>query len=1333
MKIHHWLTSGLLCASIAITGSMLWPSHLRAQPPAGSAPLPTGWQLVTGQAAEGTPLQPRSGQNLDITTTATRPLPLEATFKFRAPAGGNLGVQVHDTDKDTPALLTVDFRQGNNNSASLTALSGGKRMSTSIASTRTWTVVDKPDGNLHYRWRFPQVRNLWDDRDRLEIGAAYATLQPFTEKVFTLRLWLDNNTRQIWLDDRLVAESRESTTGPVDFALQLRAGVQLLNWTFSTPAATGAFLPLQLGAWSHARPKGLAPQPQMARVGRNIPVWLSGVDVNLDDSRYRYRLTNGSGPDAGYVNGERAWPGAFAVDPAELTFRVPYRAWQNAWLLVWADDKPRAVRRGALRFFKEQAGYPATTEFEISDRALRSGLVQRLNQKTAAGKTLYLVRVPLDTNSLYGMHDQADQFLDLQLTRPLTQTRSYPDPIYYGFHPAGWPSGLHVAGITLEEAPFDYTLTPLQTCGVFERPETPQYEVNLTSNSSRPQQAQVVLETASYDGSEKAGTRGSLSLPAGGSAKLRLAFDLKRLGWHRARVKVTAGGETRGHELALVMLPPNTRTYGNTPLETRFGVWELLGHYTPLRPNPADPLNDRYLALYRRLGLRYYPPHLAFVNTDLMKKHGFLPRGEHTVGNAFATAVNDDGTINEAAMAKGAASEVEETRKMAEAGFPGLTYFYGGEWAISKEIQYAPWPRYTDEGDRPLTAQEIENTDRHIKIFTAIGRLFRQQVPGARLVLQWGAPSGTLAYLKNNMPRDLVDMYGMDAPQFELLPEVSNMTGSINDLWAFRQEVAKMGWPQLPMAWCEGPFFPTNPGALTEEKQAEYQVRYILLGLTYGVEQFEAGVVPFDAGNYYGAEHYGAGIFHRRPLEYPKPAVAAFATASSMLCGAAKVGPLDTGSLTNYCLAFRRERDGANIYALWRVYGTAPTRIRVRGGKPILTDAMGNPAPVPVLDGVITVPVTSSPVWLTGTEIEKIETGTPVYTEKPAVVTRPLVAMTADKWSWDNSEDRHYATNHFAVRRIPDPNLKAEFGQGEPGRTDALSVTLPVEPGDRPMATRYGQLRLKQPVTIPGKASALGMWVKGNSSWGRVIYQLKDARGETWISVGTRDDWNCDDTHGWSYVSFDGWRYLRFPLPGNLPWDSGRELETTWWGSRDGDGIVDLPLAVEKIIVEARNEVPVAGEMKLVPVRSYKLSGLVAEYARPEDATEKAIVDSRVREPLPQWSGPEANTIAELRDKGTGVAPAIRDFAEPSHFNDGRQMIIHFAAEEGVTYKLYLSRYEDGRGAELIRSGVKNGDTVGGLRPEIPLYFFLTAVRDKVESKPSTVFRLVTKDNFREK
>jgi hypothetical protein len=129
-----------------------------------------------------------------------------------------------------------------------------------------------------------------------------------------------------------------------------------------------------------------------------------------------------------------------------------------------------------------------------------------------------------------------------------------------------------------------------------------------------------------------------------------------------------------------------------------------------------------------------------------------------------------------------------------------------------------------------------------------------------------------------------------------------------------------------------------------------------------------------------------------------------------------------------------------------------------------------------------------------------------------------------------------------------------------------------------------------------------------------------------------------------------------------------------------------------------------------------------------------AVAQNQIRKSVPDWSGPAENLIARLAAEGTAPPPEIRELIEPHHFNDGRRMIIHFNQTPGVKYNLYLSRYEDGRGAELLKAGVADNQLVIGFKPEIPLYLFLTAIGpDKKESKPSGVCRLVTHDNFAEK
>lgn len=1311
--------------SLAVT--LAATAALAMGPSFHETPLPTEWTVGKGQAVSQIAIMAADGKTLDLQTTNLLAGPVEAMFRFRAAPGGAFGVRVIEEQKDAKPRLEFTFEQQADNHARIEVKSGGAPMATSAKSARRWDYINKNTGTLDYKWRFPHVKTLWDERDYREIGAANDQLIPLDEKSFTLRMMLAASTRQIWLDDRLVAEDRVGGDKPARWAMHLTKGAQVLSAEFSTPTDAGNFLPLALEHYSNLKNlQGAKADSSLIEI-KSIPIWVpkAGVpDINLGDSLERYRLTHGSGPDTGFMNAWASWPGAFDIDPASLTFRVPYRNYQNAWLLAWVEDRPNAVAKGTFRFFGEGVGYPASANWEISPEAIKQGSVTQLKQKTADGKQLYLVKVPMDTEGMHGMIDREDQFLNFELCKPVAMMRSYPDPIFYGDFPAGLPSSLHVVGITLEEAPFGITVTPKQAHYIFVQPEKPVVTVSVTNTTAKSLDARVRAETVSYDGGETNVFQGRASVQPGQSSAVVLTLDVKKRGYHDLQITTEAGGMKRAAALSLVLLAPDTRTRGTAVNENRFGMWNLVGHYVSCYDTVDKdglheaPSNDQYWEAYQKLGLSRLD-------------------SKHSVGRNFASWNRGDSTPE--SRQKAIEGEVGSAKRLSTQKALPL-YFYGGEWGIgsgleSQTLGYGSWPIYTGQGELPLSDEVRKAVGTQIEIFTAIGQAIHTNYPQVQRLLQWGAPAETIAFLRMGVPKDIVDGFGIDAPMFELLPEVSNASGCINLLWQLRAEAKRLGWPRLPIGWTEGPFFPTNPGGLTERDQMDYQVRYMLLGMSYGVDYFTSGVVPQDAGNYYGTEHYGAGIIHRKPLENPKPAAAAVATMTAMLCGADPVGGLDTGCLTTYCMEFQRAKTQAKFYALWRVRGTQQARIKVRGSKAVLTDAMGNATPATIKDGAIQVVLSASPVWLTEVDkVEGFELAAPSYESAPANVTRPLAEMTAENWTYDGSEDKDFAHHSFAVYRTTDPNLTTEFGKGEEGHMDAAAVTLAVEPGDRPGANRYGALKPRKAIAIPGKPSALGLWVKGNSSWGRIIYQLRDAKGQIWTAAGTKDDWNCDDTHNWSYVNFEGWRYLRFPLPGNAPYDAARDLETTWWGSRGGDGVVALPLTVDKIIVEARNEVPVLGEMKIIPERSYKLSQLVAEYATESDATPAAVAQNQLRPPESNWTGPAENPIAKLAVTGVADAPIIKGFDEPLHFNDGRQMHIRFNQDPGLKYNLYVSRYADGRGADLLQGSVTDNQLVGGMRPELKMYMFLTSVgADKKESKPSKPCELITHDNFFEK
>jgi len=166
----------------------------------------------------------------------------------------------------------------------------------------------------------------------------------------------------------------------------------------------------------------------------------------------------------------------------------------------------------------------------------------------------------------------------------------------------------------------------------------------------------------------------------------------------------------------------------------------------------------------------------------------------------------------------------------------------------------------------------------------------------------------------------------------------------------------------------------------------------------------------------------------------------------------------------------------------------------------------------------------------------------------------------------------------------------------------------------------YGALRHRRGLPLPGTPTSIGLWVNGNSSFGRVIFDLEDADGQRWLSIGASGsatlrrelldqipsehaaykararlaDWNTDDVFGGSRFDFDGWRFVSFPLPGNYPGEGyGWPANSQWM--HDGNGRVRYPLILRRLIFELPRKTLHLTEFSAVPRRSVFVSHLVVQ------------------------------------------------------------------------------------------------------------------------------------------
>ena len=72
------------------------------------------------------------------------------------------------------------------------------------------------------------------------------------------------------------------------------------------------------------------------------------------------------------------------------------------------------------------------------------------------------------------------------------------------------------------------------------------------------------------------------------------------------------------------------------------------------------------------------------------------------------------------------------------------------------------------------------------------------------------------------------------------------------------------------------------------------------------------------------------------------------------------------------------------------------------------------------------------------------------------------------------------------------------------------------------------RLRRLQTLPAPGKPTAVGVWVQGDSGWGKIIFEIEDAAGALWRTDGVWHDWPGDLA-----ICHDGWRFMSYPIDGN--------------------------------------------------------------------------------------------------------------------------------------------------------------------------------------------------------
>jgi len=1025
------------------------------------------------------------------------------------------------------------------------------------------------------------------------------------------------------------------------------------------------------------------------------------------------------------------WAAAFSGNPARIRFRIPPGRYRALHLIAAADDDPNSVPLVTAQFYRPLGGFPENFEGQVPLFSAGPAAARPLPVKLDDGRAgnLYLVTIPIEPAALAAFKDL--DYLAMELTKKVKVYRCYPDPSFYSQHQAGLPSSVHVYAITMERPLLEVELEPGGFANVWTAPTKPEYAAALRNDTGKMVKAALELNTCSHDGQEKTAQRKTVALKPGVTASPKFVLALKRHGYHDVVLRVTSEGQTWvAGRTSLAHLHEDTRERGNWapgrgPL---FGYWRWGGSHNT--PNALQELQvmaaagagsrnrnlsrgtDEEKAFAEKMGM--VTPFLSWPSgqhaTRKFKK-GWEPDKPEEMKKSFIEHVEryaaPDSAINK--------QELEFVF-----GEPNIGYY-----------TYGNPPEYAGQPEREMDERESAKFAKYLEQFLFCGGIIRERWPHVKILLPWGDPMFCMPFLRRSKEaRELIDGVGIDLGYYERLPEQQLHQCSIHRIWQMHQEWRKARMPKPPILMtCEGPAIAgAMPGALTMDEQANHTVRCALILTSYGVPRQLGFPAPFRCGDYWGECHYGGGLIGRLPKLNPLVAYSAYATMTRQLNGMNYRTWLPTGSLATYCLQYRHYERGDFLHVLWTIRGRREVLLAApKGTTARCYDLMDNESVIAEKDGKVTVTASPAPCFVWGlAEDTVVILGKPDHSDaKPSELAERLASPGDGSWRLATQPDEDYEQSHpyHIYRTVGKLSIATASAPEDQGGT-ALAVHLGEQDQERRLHPYYTTLVPGAPITVPGKASRLGLWAKAASDWGRVVYAIRDANGERWISVGTKDEWNCDDPHQWSHFCFDGWRYLRFEMPANAPYDTYREAGTVWWGAYgEGDRIVDLPLKLEKIIVERRTHAMYVNDPQPASGEDVLLGDLYAEYETPPDKTEDAVRRSRLRMQVPEG-------VPELRNL---IADPAASVTLPDQWQDGTRCYVHFDEIEGARhYDVWVSPYQDGRGALCLGpKWTEPGKLIRGLRPDTDFYIFV-AYTDKggKPSKPSKPLKIRLQDLF---
>lgn len=1086
-----------------------------------------------------------------------------AEAEFRVGDTGKIAVMLKFADGKAQTLLGAVKAD----TLKRTVEKDGKKTPEMLPMADGW--IEFMGAGLRFQYHSRPCLKRYTEAQQADLAKMWETLPAASQCWVPLEIRADAAGVELWIDGRYCGRvASESRLTEVSF--QLEAGGAVRNERMFTRADSGMFVPLDVRRC--ARPGvmkecSVSLKPGAQQVGKVPMVVADGAgnaDVGMAKEMQGLRaLETNENTSRTSLDGMKE----------SLHFSVPQAFYQRAWVLCAVDPdvkKDPVLTTRLTRFgIWGRGGAMADTTLTLprGDEKPSDGIeeVGSVEYTTADQKKinvpLYLVRVDLKAGDILDIvADQKDPYAPMKIGPYLdfeflgkcgglevqTDRRRKPVPTS--------TSAVHIFGVTLEKAPAELRLKQSQPGNIFHNDEQPETTFAIRANTAG--RYELRWEISSVDGRVLVKKAKTVEFPAVGSeSDITLPLTMPDAGWYGLSVTVAdAGGHPLlKHEASFALLGKDTRTAG---YESPFGTWWFSGvHYTTQDATVAGPM--LFKAGFRRTTMAW---------TKASEKD-FAPwkLSLNQIQWPFRLADLKDWPA------------AEKRAELAIGGmlkrFPHCQYIDLFHESYDPRV-YPPeiyGEKYVAE-DAVLAAREDELFELGVKA----AKFIRAKFPQLKIIAgNSGGSSGMIAVLlRRGFPRELIDYLGNEATGQTFAPEklVPHTTGGI---WLMGETARKFGH-DIPLTACFE-FTSRAERDLGAQRHAEWYARDMLIGLAHRFPTISPAGIE-DVGNAYYDHLWGAsGLCQRRPLHYPKPAYVALATLTKVLDRVKLVRQMPSGSSSAHALEFERGND--RIYALWTPRGTCAMEFEFPTDTAVTqVEFYGQQHSLKTNGKRLTITATSAANYvispIAATDITAGKRAFPNH--QPPVGTQAISHMD-DLAQWQLVPDEQTIATplrrpgKFDIRQVIDTEKGA-----------CLELELK-RAGEVPhVVGEYTALRLKRPLPIPGKPHTFGVWVKGDSSWGRIFWEIEDAKGERWRSSKDLDggDWGNQ-----SAIDFDGWCFVTFPLTRESP---ARHIEPgagigQWQGKTDG--ILEYPLKLVGLYVQTHRQSLDLTHMK--PVKGY--------------------------------------------------------------------------------------------------------------------------------------------------